>query len=100
MLYQRIRLEALALGADPRDVGSRLPDELRALLTNIVLKHRPGIADRLSDVAVKEVLKSGERGDLGDILTAEFAATGVGDDGEPNRRGLMIEELIDWVGFD
>jgi len=58
-------------------------------LTNIVLP----------DIIVQGILK--ERGETNEnlfqALTDEFCTTGLGEDWEPNQRGLLIESIIDAV---
>jgi hypothetical protein len=44
------------------------------------------------------VLTNDQREELRQILTDELMETGLGDDDEPNERGLLLEELIDKLG--
>jgi hypothetical protein len=43
-------------------------------------------------------LTNDQREELRQILTDELMETGLGDDDEPNERGLLLEELIDKLG--
>ena len=74
-----------------------LPEEVRPLLEEVVRKRNRELA---------ALVLSGEFGrlsarDYGEIrlsLGKELCETGLDQDDEPNKRGLEIESLIDWVG--
>jgi hypothetical protein len=76
---------------------SALPDELRPLFEEVVRKYHPELLDSvLSARAVQLTVK--DRSEMRLSLGRELCETGLNKDDEPNKRGLRIEKLIDWLG--
>ena len=67
-----------------------------ALLREVV-ERRAGDLLVLLPKAAANTLMPAERTLLCELLTAEFAETGIGDDSEPTPRGFLLEELIDVI---
>jgi hypothetical protein len=73
-----------------------LSAKLSALLSEVLWKRDPSM---IGIVAFQSaVLTNDQREELRQILTDELIDTGLGDDDEPNERGLLLEELIDKLG--
>jgi hypothetical protein len=73
-----------------------LSGKLSALLSEVLWKRDPSM---IGIVAFQSaVLTNDQREELRQILTDELMDTGLGDDDEPNERGLLLEELIDKLG--
>jgi hypothetical protein len=73
-----------------------LSAKLSALLSEVLWKRDPSM---IGIVAFQSaVLTNDQREELRQILTDELMDTGLGDDDEPNERGLLLEELIDKLG--
>ena len=75
----------------------RLPPNMAVLLSEAVTKHRPDLTDLLS-VLPNEELSEDQREELRQAVADELCETGFREDDEPNRRGLILEELIDRLG--
>ncbi len=76
----------------------KIPSGMAELLSEVIWKHRPeliGVLGSLQDVKLTE----DQREDLREVLTVEFAETGLSADDEPNARGLLLEDLIDRLGY-
>lgn len=76
----------------------RLNGEMRAILLGVVRQRCPHLEEwavcaDLTDapVCVKDELRH--------ALTDELCATGLNADSEPNLRGALLEDLIDWVSM-
>lgn len=70
-----------------------LSTELRGLLREAVKKRNPrllNLVEELDDIDLTNV----ERDELRDVVADEFMETGLQDDDQPNRRGLLLEDLI------
>ena len=74
---------------------TRMTDELRALLLEVVQTHCPE-----HSVAVERIgrLSPEERLALQQATADELVATGLGEGDEPNQRGTRLEALIDVLG--
>ncbi len=70
-------------------------EEANALLRQVVEKHCP---QHLNNLAKLSELTQGERLALQQAVADELLATGLGEDDEPNERGLRLESLIDFLG--
>jgi hypothetical protein len=73
----------------------RKREEFDALLRQVVERHCP---EHLSKLAKLGELSDSERLALQQAVADELLATGLGDDDEPNERGLSLESLIDFLG--
>jgi hypothetical protein len=74
-----------------------LPAEMSALLSEVLWKRNPsmmGIVASFQNVG----LTDDQREELRQTLTDELIETGLCEDDEPNKRGLLLEELIDKLG--
>lgn len=71
----------------------QLPPDLLPLLEEIVRSRRPDMLGLL-DPLTKNLISEQQRDDLCQVATDEFCASGIREDGEPNQRGLCIENLI------
>jgi hypothetical protein len=74
-----------------------LPEELRPLLEEVVRKCNRELAAFVLSGEFRR-LNAKDYGDIQLSLGKELCETGLGEDDEPNKRGLEIEGLIDWVG--
>lgn len=78
------------------DLRLKLP--MATLLREVARKH--GIDPASLQGADETWRLSGEEAEeLVDALSSEFAATGLGPDGEPNSRGKQLEDLIDQLSW-
>jgi hypothetical protein len=68
------------------------PDE--ATLLREIITHRNPDQMGWLDLIGKVPLTADQREELRESLVDEFVATGLGDDFEPNERGLVIDHLI------
>jgi hypothetical protein len=74
-----------------------LSAKLSALLSEVLWKRDPSMIGIVASFQSAE-LTNDQREELRQILTDELMDTGLGDDDEPNERGLLLEELIDKLG--
>jgi hypothetical protein len=74
-----------------------LSAKLSALLSEVLWKRDPSMIGIVASFQSAE-LTNDQREELRQILTDELMETGLGDDDEPNERGLLLEELIDKLG--
>jgi hypothetical protein len=74
-----------------------LSGKLSALLSEVLWKRDPSMIGIVASFQSAE-LTNDQREELRQILTDELMETGLGDDDEPNERGLLLEELIDKLG--
>jgi hypothetical protein len=70
-------------------------EETNDLLRHVVEKHCP---EHLNNLRRLGELTHGEKLALQQAVADEFLATGLGEDDEPNERGLRLEALIDFLG--
>jgi len=76
---------------------SSLPSNLAPLLEEIIRLHYPKMSEILE--SPQDVCLTPEQiFNLQQSLGTELCETGLRGDDEPNRRGLQLEELIDWLG--
>ena len=68
--------------------------KLTTLLEEVVRRRCPEIA--ASDLHVSSRFSKATRFRIRQALTDEFCDTGLNNDDEPNQRGLLLEELIDY----
>ena len=73
-----------------------LPSELEYMLKDIISRRCSSLVDILKKIELG-ILTEAEKKSLIDVLTEEFCATGLDKDDEPNGRGVLIEDLIDFV---
>jgi hypothetical protein len=73
-----------------------LSGKLSALLSEVLWKRDPSMIGIVAFQSAE--LTNDQREELRQILTDELMETGLGDDDEPNERGLLLEELIDKLG--
>lgn len=66
------------------------------LLRDIINRRNPALVGAAKKIELG-ILTEEERKLLIDILTEELCSTGLGEDDEPNGRGLVIEDIIDYV---
>jgi hypothetical protein len=74
-----------------------LSAKLSALLSEVLWKRDPSMIGIVASFQSAEITND-QREELRQILTDELMETGLGDDDEPNERGLLLEELIDKLG--
>ena len=72
----------------------QLTPQLKALLEEVVQKHRPDLLPLLPK-AQSAALAADEQGAFLEAISSEFCATGRQADDEPNERGLLLETLLD-----
>lgn len=70
----------------------------KTLLTEAIQKHNPEFISIVEKVGVT-TLTENEREDLRGAIASELCETGLGSGDEPNQRGLVLEELIDVLGY-
>lgn len=75
----------------------QIPEKLLRLLSEIVNKYHPEWAGCIVPPGFVDLDKS-QAYELRLSTTSEFCATGLSADEQPNSRGLLLEELIDWLG--
>jgi hypothetical protein len=75
----------------------RLPARLVAILNELVSKYHPEWLDLLQSSSPPE-LSWEQRDQLRSSCASELCETGLMDNDEPNERGYLLEELIDWLG--
>jgi hypothetical protein len=74
-----------------------LPKGQQKILRETLLSRAPGFLSLL-DSPEDVRLSADQRDELRQIVTDEFCATGLGEDDEPNARGLILENIIDHLG--
>ena len=81
-----------------RQYGYGVNNEVLIQLIRDVLTART--PDKLNYLRVEGIwsLQSEQREEIREVLADEFIEYGLGEDGEPNNRGRLIEAAIDWLG--
>ena len=74
-----------------------LQKEQEGLLREVLQRHAPDLL-ALLDSPDPLKLNENQRDQLRQLVTDEFCATGLGENDEPNKRGLSLEYLIDHLG--
>jgi hypothetical protein len=77
-----------------RKEAKRLTADQAILLREVFEKHAPELMSTVLPRALANTLELDERLHVGQLITYEFAATGVGQDQEPTPRGYELEELL------
>ena len=90
------RLGTRVIGLKALNMKNRLTPQLMALLEDVVQKRCPDLASSLSKAQSFEFTDD-ERRALLNATSAEFSATGLAPDDEPNQRGLSLEALLDYL---
>jgi hypothetical protein len=72
----------------------RLPSEMLHLLRQIASKHSINVANFITPENTL-ALTPDDREMLIDMISDEFASTGLRHNDEPNARGLQLEQLLD-----
>lgn len=67
------------------------------LILSILVRRRPELIPLL-EVLTRRDLSMEEREALRDVIVDELVELGLDEDDEPTRYGLVLEELIDWLG--
>jgi hypothetical protein len=75
----------------------RVSKKLVGILKEVVSKYHPEWLHRLATTTTP-ALSWDERDELRSSCASELCDTGLGNDDEPNERGYLLEELIDWLG--
>ena len=76
---------------------STLTQRQAALLGEVLDRHAPADRSSFLTKAASHALDRSERLRLIDLVIAEFCATGLRTDDEPNARGLELEALLDVI---
>ena len=71
----------------------RLSQEQEKLLAEVVSKRNPQLTSLVEDVNEIELTDS-QRDELREAVADEFIETGLEENDEPNKRGLLLEDLI------
>jgi hypothetical protein len=71
--------------------------QLHELLVELVGKHRPELLPLVKLIGLKP-LSMEQREDLRSVVATELTESGLDINDEPTKRGLLLEELIDWLG--
>lgn len=74
-------------------MGLKLTTPLRELLTEVINKRCPHLIGLLTHPQDAQLTDS-ERDVLREAVADEFVETGLREDDEPNKRGLLLEDLI------
>ncbi|MCV4732524.1 hypothetical protein OFB80_32045, partial [Escherichia coli] len=70
----------------------KLNEKLRKLLAEVVEKRRPNMRHLVTSGMIE--VSDSELDELFDIVGDEFCETGLEKNDEPNKRGLLLEDLI------
>jgi hypothetical protein len=76
-----------------------LPGHLSDLIREIITKYHPEMYAML-DSTKEESFSAEQAGSLQESAGSEFCKSGLKEGDEPNDRGLLLEELIDWLAKD
>jgi hypothetical protein len=76
---------------------TRNNDERLALLREVVETHGRRSRSLVETIGTR-LLTPEEREALRYLVSEELVRTGLGNDDEPNERGLLLEDLITWLG--
>ncbi len=76
---------------------ARLEPQDVELLREVLDKRAPSWTAAVLPKAISSQLDQYERGQLCELIGAEFAETGLGAEDEPLPRGLKLEELLDKI---
>jgi hypothetical protein len=81
---------------------STIPKHLVDILRDLAAAHHPELLSALTNPESTEhpPLAREQRLSLREAAADELCRTGFRPDYEPNQRGLLLEELIDWLGRD
>lgn len=71
----------------------RLTEEMEKLLAEVIRKRNPQLISLVEDVNDIE-LTDLQRDELREAVADEFVQTGLEENDEPNKRGLLLEDLI------
>jgi hypothetical protein len=77
-------------------MGIRLSLPMTALLREVAKKHGVDPRALLNEDGTWHLTRE-DRENLIDAISSEFSVTGLKPDGEPNSRGLQLEELLDRI---
>jgi hypothetical protein len=70
----------------------------KELLMEVVCRHAPALAG-VVDLVGKATLTDEQREELREVLVDELFSTGLKPDGEPNERGLRLDDIIGSLMF-
>lgn len=73
----------------------KLSPKMIELLMEAVSKHRPDLVGLFTSQNIE--LNDSQRDELRQALTDELCETGFREDDEPNERGRLLEDLIDYL---
>ncbi|MBA3945147.1 MAG: hypothetical protein H0X37_11360 [Herpetosiphonaceae bacterium] len=73
------------------------PSEIQ-LLYEVISRQDPGLKPVLDSLGVVTLTQQ-RRESLRGAIAAELTETGLDEEYEPNQRGLLLEELIDALGY-
>jgi hypothetical protein len=80
-----------------RDGAKPLKADQVSLLREVLERRAPDLLATLLPKAAANTLDRGERLRVCELISAEFAETGLDADSEPLPRGLKLEELLDVI---
>jgi hypothetical protein len=75
----------------------KIPESEMNLLREVVTKRKPDLLAFVGSIGVTP-LTNDQRQSLREALAAELRHSGLGENDEPNRLGLRLESLIDYLG--
>jgi hypothetical protein len=81
------------------DMFPQPPEPLASLLREVTMKHHPDMVSWL-DALAPVTPTDQQLQELRQSVGSELCETGLTDDDEPNQRGLLLEELVDWLGTE
>jgi hypothetical protein len=75
-----------------------IPARFGAILNEVISKYHPEWLAVLKSSC--PAFNGGQRDELRSACASELCETGLTDEDEPNERGYLLEELIDWLGHE
>lgn len=74
----------------------KLTPKMSDVLKEVIHEHCPDLFSNIESFKIKDLTPE-QISQLCETITDEFCATGLKSDSEPNERGILLEELLDYV---
>jgi hypothetical protein len=68
----------------------------KVILVETLVKRLHDLPENI-ELLLESQLTESQADKINQALTDELCETGLNPDGEPNQRGVILEELIDWI---
>ncbi len=78
--------------------GSETEHVALTALRGVLATQRPDLLSMLEGIGKGARLPDGDREILREVVAAELVESELGPNDEPTPRGLMLEDVIDWLG--